>query len=331
MRKFILAIPVSLLTLLLTSCGESHLNIEFYTLYETPDEIYYELNILDPDTYNTGNVGEYENYYAYNLAVFNKSTEELSIIDDRDPIDYKNIVNYTGSSSKKETRYSIEHVRDTRTGHRNNPVFYNRDNEEYFNIVTNEVVELSKECTDIRYNNYTCNILEGDIEVVLDKNEDNSFELSIANYITNTNFTSYSFTGDNISSEQYTLITTYDNYDDNKIGIRINYYNLKPGNSNYTDEDHIETIILEYSYDTNSIEELYRDTLYQDYTFNAPTSCYTVKYEWVNDDNFIQSLFNIGTGHEQFTLYDLYDDEAVMVIDKYNEDLIKKVKYIYDN
>ncbi len=330
MRKFIFTIPTILLTtLLLTSCGKSSpYSVELYKLYESPTEIYLELNVKDETTYYEDNYGVYDNEYAYNLAVFDKDTRELTIIDDREQTDYRNIVNYTTRSSFKERKYMSESTTSGFTNHLNNPVFYNRNHEVYFDIRTNEIVELSDECSDTRNNNYTCNILDGDIQVVLDKNEDNTFDLSISNYVSGVEFTSFSFTGDNVTSDLYSKVISYDNYDENKIGIEISFHDLEPRNVYYGDENHIQTIIFEYSYDTNTIEELYRGTEYIGYDFGEPESCFSIVKDFIPNES-ITSYW--GGGYSTYTLYDTCNDEVVLFLDPFSEDIINAVKAIYED
>ncbi len=262
MKKIIFALPILIITtILLTSCASNPYTLTMHSLYESDTEVYYEVRL-----------GHYDNEegrtYLYNLAVFNKETKELSLIDDREVNDYINLTNYNTRTS------SAQYLRsNSYEGGIDNPIFYNLNTNNFIDIRTNEIVELDERCNDTSYREYTCNILDNDIQIILNSNDDNTYDLEISNYITGVNLDTYNFTWDTYNNP-YTTITSYNKYETNKVGIVVSFHTGDPYGYTSGDSIYKDSIVFEYDLTTNSISELFRGEEFRYFDFNIVDNHY---------------------------------------------------------
>ncbi len=234
-------------------------------IYESDDEIYFELAI-------------YEDYFdkEYYIGVLNKDSGEFSVLTDRNYDDSTYQLNYT-------QKYSGSNFIEL-----NNPIFYFEDYDQYIDIRDNQVVELTEDCINTSKYADVCNILDNDIQVVLNYTGSDVYKLTLSNFASQQELTSYDFIESTTERNLYSSITSYNKYEENKVGIRIDFYSKDPY---YFDGDgYIESRILEYTIDTNTLVELFVGPEYQYFNFEKNDNHYIFgsyemlyKYDITND------------------------------------------------
>ncbi len=273
-------------------------------IYESETEIYFELDEHDYDS-DYGDT-------SY-IAVYNKLSGEFSISED---LEYAYIQNYITSQSMS---YAGEY---------NSPIFFNYSTNQYTDIRDNQVVEVSDECSNISKSNDTCNILDNDIQIVVNDKGSDIFEVVLSDYVLNTNLTSYSFTEYTTERNLYTSISSYNKYDENKVGIKIDFYTINPDETFYYEHYYLESIILEYTIDSNSLTELFKGPEYKSFNFTKNDNCYIFNdydniYKYDITSSTITSIENeqrveyIGNGY----WYGYSNNYYTTMVFKYDSDL----------
>ncbi len=284
MKKNMLIITiVSLLTITMSGCFSTKYNISMYPIYESESEIYLELNVHEYEpTYN----------YVYKIAVLDKDSGEFNILDDIEYYKESPISNYAAHSKGTDYFNVIE---------LNNPIFYDNNNEQFIDIRDNEVIELNEECSSIVSYIDTCNVLDNDFQVVLDNHGNNTYNLLISNYILKEQLNSYSFSLDNNQPDLIPQITTYNKYDKNKIGIRINFYSSSLLVSQ--NDSIVTSVVFEYLIDTNTITTLFEGIEYEAFDFYMIDDSYIFAVnDHLSDSN---KLYKYDTLTNSFTYYQL--------------------------
>ncbi len=256
MKKMILFLACIVITIMLSGCVSNKYRIEMNPLYESDTEVYFKLDLF------------YRNEtkeYTYNIAKFDKDTLVLSLVDYDTPLDSSEISNYTeyDAFAYKRSDYHYE-------GTLNNPIFYNDNTEQFFDIRDNQIIELDDLCLNTSDKNSTCNILGNGIQVAIDSN----FEINISNYVLQENLSTYLVAEYSGQTNLYTSMTSYSNYSSNKIGIKIDVNNVDPFTKEYTAGNYIESIILEYDLHTNILEKLFIGPEYRSFDFVESDNSY---------------------------------------------------------
>ncbi len=218
-------------------------------LYESETEIYFEVSEYGWDYYDT----------SYSVAILDKETGEFTANEYSKNTDLRNYL--TGTYYKNSLEL-------------NNPIFYNFYSDEFIDIRNQQVLDISEECYYTSKYNDKCNILDNDIQIVLNYAGSDTFELVLTDYVNNVELTTYSFTEYSTERNIYTSISSYTKYDDNKVGIKVDFYTKDP-NDYYVEYDYyIESIVFEYTIDTNTMVELFRGPEYNLFNFNIVDNCY---------------------------------------------------------
>ncbi len=325
MKKIILVILVTALSVLtLSRCFGSYYNIWMSPIYEDNNEIYFSVEMTENGV---------EKDYSYNLVVMNKDSGELTVTPNWSGMSrISNYGTYLGSGYGEY-------------GELNNPVFYNTYTEEFFDIRNMQIVEFNNDCYQENFsnysNNYTCNTLDNDIQIVSAFNESNILELTFSNYtlekeLLSINFPEYEYSEE---TDLYTEITSFNKYDDSKFGLRVSFYNKPPAQTSY----YLETIVLEYTIETNTLVELFRGTEYKYFDFVKTDNHYVFhklytddlySYDIENDDlntsineydsSYIGYGYWFGTVAEELSLYRYNSDLSINVVSIFDEGASKK-------
>lgn len=319
MKKVILSLLSILLFIpILSGCFGPYYNIWMYSMYESDTDIYYSVEMTDNDE---------KMDYTYNLVIMNKESGEITVTPNW--LGMSRISNYGTYFGSGYGDY----------GELNNPIFYNTYTEEFFDIRTMETLVFNNDCYKDGFTNYskdyTCNTLDNDMQIVGAFDENNLLEITISNYTLNNELISYSFP-EYVYSEQdnlYTEITSFNKYDDNKIGLKISFYSGTPALSN----NYLETAVLEYTIDTNTIEELFSGIEYKFFDFVKTDEHYM--FHKLSTDDFYS--YDIETSDLNVTKLDNYGSyigygywngivDGKQSIYKFNSDFSKEIISEFD-
>lgn len=250
MNKIIKLVILGLVTLIFTACssnGSEFTSFSLSPIYDTDNETYFSLLFSNND--NSAALTK--------TSVLNKETGEFYMLEDGGSTDDERLWNYTSGGFQE--------------GDLNNPIFYNTYTDEFIDIRTGESIEITDECRSILSSRKDCNILDNDLQVLLRAiTESGDYKVELSNYISDDVLTSYSFTIDDSYEELKIKIHTYSNYDRNKVGIKINF--SVPGVN--IPQEFVDSIILEYTINTNCIELLFRGSEYNSFNFQNINNCY---------------------------------------------------------